>query len=309
MSVFKAINSYFTMLSPHTERQYTRVFAEWVGYVGEKRAKKPTLQDIHGFISLQRKKRGITSRIDGSDALSWATISRKAFILKALYGHLGRLKITKENPWDGLELHKKRHATPKRPTEIVPFDVVQKLIEAPGVGSMEALRDKTILALSFACGLRVSEVVKLKVKDLRRSLKGTHYLHLRETKSGKDRLQALPDWALKPLYLLITARKKEAGDDNPFLFVIYFGQFATQNPLSDRTVRRLFKKYSAQINLSEAISPHSARATAITKLLSEGKTYKEVQEFAGHSSIQMVEVYDKRSFSIDDSPGKKLSYP
>ena len=56
------------------------------------------------------------------------------------------------------------------------------------------------------------------------------------------------------------------------------------------------------------VSPHSARATAITKLLSDGFSHREVQEFSRHASIQMVEVYDKRRISIDDNPASDLDY-
>jgi integrase len=55
-------------------------------------------------------------------------------------------------------------------------------------------------------------------------------------------------------------------------------------------------------------TPHSARATAITKLLADGIPHREVQEFSRHSSIQMVEWYDKRRFSVEQSPAKELSY-
>jgi integrase len=56
------------------------------------------------------------------------------------------------------------------------------------------------------------------------------------------------------------------------------------------------------------VTPHSARATAITRLLEQGFSHREVQEFSRHSSVLMVEKYDKRRFSLDESPGKKIFY-
>ncbi len=56
------------------------------------------------------------------------------------------------------------------------------------------------------------------------------------------------------------------------------------------------------------MSPHSARATAITKLLDSGFSHRDVQEFSRHASVQMVEIYDKRRLQVDESPAKKLEF-
>jgi integrase len=71
---------------------------------------------------------------------------------------------------------------------------------------------------------------------------------------------------------------------------------------------RLFKHYCEKAGATQFLTPHSARATAITKLLADGIPHREVQEFSRHSSIQMVELYDKRRLTVEENPGKELDY-
>jgi integrase len=66
--------------------------------------------------------------------------------------------------------------------------------------------------------------------------------------------------------------------------------------------------YCKAAGSTEFVSPHSARATAITKLLADGLPHRLVQEFSRHSSIQMVELYDKRRVGVEDNPGAKLKF-
>jgi integrase len=99
--------------------------------------------------------------------------------------------------------------------------------------------------------------------------------------------------------------------DGDYLFIGFTGkggQTITTKPMSDTGLYLLFKQYCMAAGAGMHATPHSARATAITKLLADGIPHREVQEFSRHSSIQMVEWYDKRRFSVEESPAKELSY-
>jgi integrase len=78
--------------------------------------------------------------------------------------------------------------------------------------------------------------------------------------------------------------------------------------MSDTGLYLLFKQYCMAAGAGMYVTPHSARATAITKLLSDGVPHRVVQEFSRHASIQMVEWYDKRRFDVEQSPAKGLVY-
>lgn len=199
----------------------------------------------------------------------------------------------------------------KRPTQMIDFELVMEIVCAPPSDTAKGRRDRAILATLFGGGLRRGEVVALRIGDVKRTPSGTTYLYLRHTKAKKDAEQALPTWAANHLWELIHDRKKNGATDADFLFVGFSGKggtAVTTKPMSDTGVYLLFKQYCMAAGAGSHATPHSARATAITKLLADGIPHREVQEFSRHSSIQMVEWYDKRRFGVEDSPAKDLSY-
>ena len=168
-----------------------------------------------------------------------------------------------------------------------------------------------ILAVLFGGGLRRSEAIAIRLADVRRTNAGTMFVRLRATKAGKDADQALPAWAAKHIDTLVSIRKRDGAEDGDHLFVSYRGRggkTATNHPLSDSGLYKLFKSYCVRAGAGSFASPHSARATAITKLLDSGVSHREVQEFSRHASVQMVEVYDKRRIGVDENPAKDLDY-
>jgi len=110
---------------------------------------------------------------------------------------------------------------------------------------------------------------------------------------------------------LIRERKKGGAGEADYVFVGFTGRAGatvTSKPMSDTGLYLLFKQYCMAAGAGSFATPHSARATAITKLLADGIPHREVQEFSRHSSIQMVEWYDKRRFDVEQSPAKGLTF-
>ena len=123
--------------------------------------------------------------------------------------------------------------------------------------------------------------------------------------------QAVPKWAANHLWSLIEERKKEGAKNADYVSLGYTGrggQTRSDKPFSDTGVYLLFKHYCQVVGVGTHATPHSARATAITKLLADGIPHRQVQEFSRHASIQMVEWYDKRRFSVDENVGVGLEY-
>jgi site-specific recombinase XerD len=247
-------------------------------------------------------------------SLSNATIHKKFAALRRMYRMLIASDLgVRQNPFEADRVPAPtKEAGRKRPTEMVNFELVMEIINLPDDSTPKGLRDRAILALLFGGGLRRSEVLSLRIGDVRRTPEGTPFVYLRSTKAKRDVSQGIPDWTADALERLVAHRRQSAGArDHDHLFVGFTGQGGkkeTNTPLSETSLYLLFKGYCARAGVEDYVTPHSARATAITKLLSDGLSHREVQEFSRHASIQMVEWYDKRRFDIEQSPARRLSF-
>lgn len=251
---------------------------------------------------------------DGLDATqSNATIHKKFAALRRIYRMLvaARLGIA-DNPFDADKVPPPpKDAGRKRPTQMIDFDLVMEVISAPDLTTPKGRRDRAILALLFAAGLRRSELVSLRIGDIQRTNNQTTFLYLRYTKAKRDAQQAVASWAAEIVWPFVEERRGSGAGPADFLFVSFAGPAgatATTRPLSDTGVYLLFKKYCQSVGAGYHATPHSARATAITKLLADGISHREVQEFSRHASIQMVELYDKRRFSLEQNPAHQLAF-
>ncbi len=345
--VWLRISAFLSLKSPATRVTYSGIIAEWCRFLGAEPGtskaseriisatdlhaiayrkhletqpgEKPRFAHGTGAPSAERgiiieRASGKGRKKDGLDAtLSNATIHKKFAALRRIYRMLiaSNLGIA-ENPFEVDKVPPPpKDAGRKRPTQMVEFELVMEIVSIPDASAPKGRRDRAVLAILFGGGLRRSEVVALRIGDVRRTSSGTTYLYLRYTKAKKDAQQALPDWAAELLWLYINERKANGGGDADYLFVSFTGQAGrtpTTRPMSDTGVYLLFKQACIAAGAGQHATPHSARATAITKLLADGVPHREVQEFSRHSSIQMVEWYDKRRFDIEQSPAKNLSF-
>lgn len=332
-----------SLKSENTQRTYSAIISEWCSFL-KTRPKAPEsakallgVSDLHAaaYVASLRRKLGqkprmSTSQVSGSREISIrrsvpkandgtlstqanATIAKKIACLRRVYKTLinAGLGISR-NPFDSDSIPlPSLKSGQKRPTQMLDFDKVNRVMELADTNTAKGLRDRVVLGLLFAGGLRRSEVVKIRLADVNRTPKGTVYVTLRATKAKKDANQALPSWAGELVLRLKQQREYESAKSGDYLIVSYRGKgglVPTNLPFSDNGLYRLFKSYCKLAGLGEFLTPHSARATAITKLLDSGVDHRRVQEFSRHSSVQMVEVYDKRRISIDENPAKILDY-
>jgi integrase/recombinase XerD len=327
------VAAWLAQLAPTTQRTYLSIIKEYSAFLGAKAGTKIAAElmagalPVHALAYVQQLKRqkGQAPRINrlarregkpapvvASSSHSPATIAKKIMCLRKLYEVLvAHGCYTNANPFSP-------HLVPvpnarggrKRDTEALDFDDVPLVIDAIEDGP-RATRDRAIICALFGGGLRRCEVVKLLIGDVALTSAGTTFLLLRSTKDGQDHQQALPEWAAEAVWSLVEERiEAGAAQDDP-LFVTWTGKggtVPTERPMSDASVYLIFKRACEAAGLSGAYTPHSARATAITKLLADGTPHREVQEFSRHKSVQMVEWYDKRRFGVDRSPAKGLSF-
>ena len=256
---------------------------------------------------LRQKKMGL------ENTLSNATIAKKFAVLRRLYRMLVACDLgIRSNPFDSDRVPPPpKDSGRKRPTEMIEFALVKKIIAEPDTRNPKGIRDKALLSALFGGALRRSEAAALRLGDVRKSSRGTVFLYLRSTKAKRDAEQALPKWAAGAIEALLRHRQSEGAGSGDYLFVGYTGRggnVPTAEPISTSGIYRLFKHYCELAGAGQFVTPHSARATAITRLLDAGIAHREVQEFSRHRSIQMVELYDKRRIGVDDNPAKMLDF-
>jgi len=339
--VWLNLAAFLTLKSPHTQVTYQGILKEWCEFLGSEigtsQAAQKMLKASHlhaiAFQQTLRKKPGSTPRMSSTVSLSKsisketrakkstgleshqsnATIAKKFAALRRMYRVLVSAQIgIQQNPFDSDKAPPPpKESGRKRPTEMVDFSLVQEIILSPPRDTPVGRRDRAILALLFGAGMRRSEVASLRIGDIKKTASGKAYLYLRATKAKKDAEQAIPDWASRLLKETLLDRQKMKAQDGDFVFVSFKGRnraSASHEPISHTTIWRLFKHYCTKAGAGGHKSPHSARATAITKLLTDGIPHRLVQEFSRHASVQMVEHYDKRRMRIEDNPGLGLNF-
>lgn len=345
LEVWLRISAFLSLKSPATRTTYSGIISEWCAFLGADAGTPESAQriceatDLHA-ISFRKyletrpgqrprmsrsaesseralhteQRTGRGKKKDGLDATqSNATIHKKFAALRRMYRMLLASDVgVKLNPFEADRVPPPpKDAGRKRPTQMVDFELVMEVLAQPDCEHAKGRRDKAILAVLFGAGLRRSEVIALRIGDVRKTSSGTTFLYLRYTKAKRDAEQALPEWAAEIVWQYVHERRSAKADDGDYLFARFTGQGGkteTNLQMSDTAVYSLFKSYCAAAGAGPFATPHSARATAITKLLTDGIPHREVQEFSRHASIQMVELYDKRRFSVEKNPAKGLSF-
>ncbi|MBN8551014.1 MAG: site-specific integrase [Deltaproteobacteria bacterium] len=340
------LESFLSMRSPATYSTYKGILNEWSRFLGaelgsDESAKQLTsATDLNAMAyirwlgqqagerpRLMRRNSGSarttapmkvnqahkTKKVGLEHYQSNATIGKKLAALRRIYRMLiSAGLVSTGNPFDSDKIKAPpKESGRKRPTEMVPFEKVKAIIEHSAGTSPKELHDSAILACLFGGALRRSEVAALRLADVRKSAAGTAYLYLRATKAGKDAQQALPAWAARTILRYMKERVQFGAGPSDFLFCSFRGKGGctmTMNGISNAGIYKVFKSSCRKAGVVGFFTPHSARATAITKLLADGIPHRQVQEFSRHSSIQMVELYDKRRIGVDENVAKDLDF-
>jgi integrase len=327
---WQRVDTFLELRSKATAVTYRTVVDEWCRYLNCEAGSKAAAVAVasatddeaaqyRSWLAVQpgqksRVKSSANGRSGSAGSLqSNATIHKKFAVLRRLYRALiaADLGIT-VNPFDVDRVPPPpKESGQKRPTEMVDYECIMSIIAAPNTSTRKGLRDSALLAVLFGGGLRRGEAATLRLADVRKTRKGSTFLVLRATKSGKDAEQALPLWAAELVHSLVQWRKRDGASEGDFLFLSFGGRNGdtpSKKAISTSGVYQMFKHYVQLVGGNEFASPHSARATAITKLLDKGLSHREVKAFSRHSSIQMVEVYDKRRIGVDESPALGLEF-
>ncbi|MBS0629977.1 MAG: site-specific tyrosine recombinase XerD [Verrucomicrobia bacterium] len=208
--------------------------------------------------------------------LASSSIYRAMVALKSLFRFLRRERLIQSEETLYLDTPKMWQLIP----EVLTEQEVQLLLNAPKSEDALGARDRAILEVLYACGLRVSELCGLNISDVDDTfvkVKG---------KGGKERLVPIAKSALDHVDHYLLHFRGGSGQKNEALFVSNKGVRLDRIAVWERV-----KFYSKQIQLSKSISPHTLRHSFATHLLENGADLRVIQEMLGHASIATTDRY------------------
>ncbi len=230
--------------------------------------------DLAGFLS------HLATGSEERPPVSPATIQRKAACLRSFYRHLRREEIIDHDPSAELRAPRKDQRLP----HVLTRDEITKLLSMPRGTAPAALRDRALLELMYACGLRASEAIGLEVSDvdleaglLRARGKGSKE---RIVPVGSKAIAAAKVWLDRGRPVLVGIKVE------PHLFVNHRGVGLTRQGLY-----KIVQRHAHAAGLAGKMSPHTLRHTFATHLLAGGCDLRSVQEMLGHADIATTQIY------------------
>jgi integrase/recombinase XerD len=217
---------------------------------------------------------------EGRPPVAPATLQRKAACLRSFYRHLRREAILQRDPTAELRAPRKSQRLP----QVLTRDEVARLLAAPKGTDPPALRDRALLELMYACGLRASEAIGLDVRDLDLTI---DVLRARG-KGSKERMVPIGREAVAAVRAYLDrGRPAFVGlRDEPRLFVNRRGGGLTRQGLY-----KIVQRHARAVGLDDRMSPHTLRHTFATHLLAGGCDLRSLQEMLGHADIATTQIY------------------
>jgi integrase/recombinase XerD len=261
-------------LSDNSTEAYLRDIDKLTQYLHEKKsAKKPSelkLQDLQQFIKWVTES-GMTS----------SSQARIISGIRAFYKYCSLESISKTDPTTLLEAPKLKRALP----DVLSFDEIENIIAQIDLSKPEGGRNKAILEIMYSCGLRVSEVVNLRVSQLYFEAGFIRVIG----KGDKERLVPIGKSAVKyvKIYMKdirVHLRVKKGNED-----ILFLNKRGTK--LSRIMIFLIIKDLVKKAGIKKTVSPHTFRHSFATHLVEGGADLRAVQEMLGHESITTTEIY------------------
>ncbi|MGY3750861.1 site-specific tyrosine recombinase XerD [Vagococcus acidifermentans] len=262
-------------LSKNTLASYERDLVRYLGFLEERDVADWSHIDRYHVLDFLEELR--------NEGKSSATIIRMVSSLRKFHQFLRQERYTESDPMQYVDTPKKTQRLPKT----LSVAEVEKIIEMPDTTTSLGIRDRAILEVMYATGLRVTELISLKLDDLHLSL------GLIQTvgKGDKERIIPLGDLAINWINEYLEKSRPElvyrsGNRDNPYLFLNYKGrQFSRQG------IWKNLKIYVVQAGIQKDVTPHTLRHSFATHLLENGADLRVVQELLGHADISTTQIY------------------
>lgn len=215
-----------------------------------------------------------------SQGKATATIARRLAALKAFYQFLYRERYIDKDPTVDLESPKLERRLPK----VLSIGEVDLILRQPDLQTPSGLRDRAMLELLYATGIRVSELVALNVEDV--NLEGAYINCL--GKGRKERMIPMGQMAVRSVQEYLDRGRYRLLRDpaESCLFINHHGRRLTRQGFW-----KIVKKYAYDAHIDREITPHTLRHSFATHLLENGADLRSVQEMLGHADISTTQIY------------------
>lgn len=209
-----------------------------------------------------------------------ATIARKLAAIKAFYRFLAAERYIKNDPAEVVEAATKGLRLPK----VLSVEEVDRLLNEPNLGTPEGYRDKTMLEVLYATGMRVSELLDVPMGNVNLQMK---YI-IAFGKGSKERIIPLGSVAIKYLtrYLEVVRPQLVKDEKEKHLFVNLWG-----HPMTRQRMWEIIKTYGQAAGIKRPLTPHVLRHSFATHMLENGTDLRVVQELLGHADISTTQIY------------------
>jgi integrase/recombinase XerC len=258
-------------LSPYTLRNYRSDLLDFVRYLEDQEGAGPLEADRQSFRRYlgHARDQGIVT----------ASLTRRASTIRNFYAFLGREGHLAANPLAGVSAPKRERRLPS----ILSKDDLSALIQSADDQTPQGIRNRAILELMYAAGVRLSEVVGLDLKNLDLSERTL----LVRGKGNKERMVLIGEPAEKALRrYLADARPQLSDGEGQALFLNRDG-----GRLSGRSMQQIVRRHALKAGLDKHVHPHLLRHSFATHLLDGGAELRVVQELLGHASASTTQIY------------------
>ena len=216
-----------------------------------------------------------------ADGFAKSSTARKLATLRSFYRFLMRRGLVQATPLSGIRTPRQQQHLPK----CMDGDQIERLLKAPGDTDMLGARDTAIFEVLYSSGLRISELVGLRMSEMDTQ---EGILRIRG-KGRKDRLTPIGSKAVTAISQYFELRAQAGMMQGPHAQRVFVNKYG--GPLSARSVRRKMAKYLIESGLDPHMSPHTLRHTFATHLLNAGADLRSVQELLGHQSLGTTQIY------------------
>lgn len=257
--------------SYNTQISYERDLKKLKGYLGQQgiiNVKDVSETSLNSYVLFLEK--------EGKAA---STVSRYIASFKGFFEYCLKQGVIANDPAERLKPPKVEKKFP----QILTINETQKLMDGPDVQSSKGIRDRAMLELLYATGIRVSELISLKMTDMNLSME---YVICHE--KSKDRIIPFGGAAKKALEVYLEKTREEMLDDleSEYLFVNCSGK-----PMSRQGFWKLIKHYADKAGIEKEITPHTFRHSFAAHLLENGADVQSVQKMMGHADVSTTQMY------------------
>jgi integrase/recombinase XerD len=216
-----------------------------------------------------------------SQGLTGRTVARRLAALKGFYGFLRDAGVRSDSPVEFVEAPFQARRLP----DCLDLDEVESLLEAPDCRTPEGLRDKAMLELMYAAGLRVSELVNLTMREIDLETGCVKVMG----KGSKERIVPIGTPAIQALVAYFNSGRPRLVSKSALCHAAFVTR--RKKPMTRQAFWKLIKKYAHSAGLKREIHPHTLRHSFATHLVRNDADLRVVQTLLGHADVSTTEIY------------------